>query len=596
MSNYFFKGSKKHNFSNFIISFFSIIPSAKASIVDKVYVPYQDVYDGTLNVLFPIFFVILFSFKNSPSTSMKKNLLPILDDILYNIVTWLIPLIVSVSYDDLLIIKIFAFVNMFLHVICAIIAISLHKTIKQMNTELKLQYLSQMIRSFLIFFPVIVIPIFWTIYITIQHNFDLINTCFLILFGLILISILFILLIYAFKNYVKHQKRRWVHIFAIFWFYSPNTLQTLLIMLKWPINVYFVKLWLFVLILSLTRNVSYYVDKMPDDFLATSTTLVQSFLSFALYEENSRVCVNTSDSSNPFAFTSEDLGRLFEPSLKNWSFLEENEGTDGLIKGLHSDSQAGLNSELEPIGDFGDEDDEQNPVEGSPFYQRIKVFGKNSLPEKKSKFIFELMWMAIQEKSLILLIMAAFFSLVLGLYRDIGVKEVNQTKIHWIEGVAIIITVLIVVLIGSLNDWQKERQFHKLNTNKEDRKIKANRNGRKTLISVHDILVGDVLDLEPGDVTAADGVLISGFNLHCDESAATGESDAVKKLKYEDCLKEENDDDDVAYHHKADPFIISGSKVTEGVGTYLVTGIGVNSFYGKIMMCKYIYIVFLRYI
>ncbi|CAG8616087.1 13734_t:CDS:2 [Rhizophagus irregularis] len=323
---------------------------------------------------------------------------------------------------------------------------------------------------------------------------------------------------------------------------------------------------------------------MPDDFLATSTTLVQSFLSFALYEENSRVCVNTSDSSNPFAFTSEDLGRLFEPSLKNWSFLEENEGTDGLIKGLHSDSQAGLNSELEPIGDFGDEDDEQNPVEGSPFYQRIKVFGKNSLPEKKSKFIFELMWMAIQEKSLILLIMAAFFSLVLGLYRDIGVKEVNQTKIHWIEGVAIIITVLIVVLIGSLNDWQKERQFHKLNTNKEDRKIKANRNGRKTLISVHDILVGDVLDLEPGDVTAADGVLISGFNLHCDESAATGESDAVKKLKYEDCLKEENDDDDVAYHHKADPFIISGSKVTEGVGTYLVTGIGVNSFYGKIMM------------
>ncbi|RGB37817.1 hypothetical protein C1646_621667 [Rhizophagus diaphanus] len=323
---------------------------------------------------------------------------------------------------------------------------------------------------------------------------------------------------------------------------------------------------------------------MPDDFLATSTTLVQSFLSFVLYEEDSRVCVNISDSSNPFTFTSEDLGRLFEPTLKNFSLLEGYGGTDGLIKGLHSDSQVGLNGELEPIGDFGDEDDEQNLIEGSPFYQRIKIFGKNSLPEKKSRFIFELMWMAIQEKGLILLIIAAFFSLVLGLYRDIGAKEVNQTKIHWIEGVAIIITVLIVVLIGSLNDWQKERQFQKLNAKKEDRKIKAIRNGRKTLISVHDILVGDVLHLEPGDVTAADGVLISGLNLHCDESAATGESDAVKKLKYEDCLKEEKDDDDVAYHHKADPFIISGSKVSEGIGIYLVTGIGANSFYGKIMM------------
>src|SRR5436305_11409666 len=58
-------------------------------------------------------------------------------------------------------------------------------------------------------------------------------------------------------------------------FYGPNILQTLLIMLKWPINFYFVKLWLFILILSLTRNVSYYTDKVPEDFLATSSTVVQ---------------------------------------------------------------------------------------------------------------------------------------------------------------------------------------------------------------------------------------------------------------------------------------------------------------------------------
>src|SRR5581483_229700 len=138
----------------------------------------------------------------------------------------LIPLVVSISYDDLLIVKIFALVNMFLHVICAIIAISINKNLNQMKNEMELQYLSQMIRSFLIFFPVIVIPIFWTIYITIQHNFDLIDISFIILFGLILISVLLTLLILTFQKHENHQERRWVYIFAITWFYSPNTLQT----------------------------------------------------------------------------------------------------------------------------------------------------------------------------------------------------------------------------------------------------------------------------------------------------------------------------------------------------------------------------------
>src|SRR5439155_26300287 len=70
-------------------------------------------------------------------------------------------------------------------------------------------------------------------------------------------------------------------------FYGPNILQTFLIMLKWPINLYFVKLWLFILILSSTRNVSYYTNEAPDDFLATSTTLVQVFISYLFRESTS---------------------------------------------------------------------------------------------------------------------------------------------------------------------------------------------------------------------------------------------------------------------------------------------------------------------
>ncbi|CAB4482779.1 unnamed protein product [Rhizophagus irregularis] len=311
-----------------------------------------------------------------------------------------------------------------------------------------------------------------------------------------------------------------------------------------------------------------------------------------------------SSSSNPFAFTPKTLSPLAEPTQKKQSLklLKSYGGLDGLVKGLHTDQRTGLKDEtasLKPItlreitGESNDNIvDEQDNVQyettltadDTLFYQRKNVFGKNILPVKKTKSILELMWIAMQEKVLILLIIAAVVSLGLGLYEDFGVKDPateGQPKIRWVEGVAILIAILIVVLVGSLNDWQKERQFQKLNAKKEDRNVKVTRNGKEALLSVHDVLVGDVLNLEPGDVISVDGVLIAGHNLRCDESAASGESDAVRKMKYEDCLKELEKESESP---KVDPFIISGSKVLEGVGTYIVTGVGVNSFFGKIMM------------
>jgi Ca2+-transporting ATPase len=132
------------------------------------------------------------------------------------------------------------------------------------------------------------------------------------------------------------------------------------------------------------------------------------------------------------------------------------------------------------------------------------------------------------------------------------------------------------------------------------------------MISVHDIQVGDVLHLEPGDIVPVDGVFIEGHNLKCDESAATGESDTIRKQNWQACeramIAHEKEQELNAYHngsetpsssesgfktnkvasteHKSfpDPFILSGSKVLEGVCTFLVTSIGENSYYGRTMM------------
>ena len=59
--------------------------------------------------------------------------------------------------------------------------------------------------------------------------------------------------------------------------------------------------------------------------------------------------------------------------------------------------------------------------------------------------------------------------------------------------------------------------------------IKVIRSGKTQNISVHDLLVGDVMHIETGDVVAVDGVLIHGSGIQVDESSLSGESDLVHK-------------------------------------------------------------------
>ena len=132
-------------------------------------------------------------------------------------------------------------------------------------------------------------------------------------------------------------------------------------------------------------------------------------------------------------------------------------------------------------------------------------------------------------------------------------------------------------MVGSLNDYQKELQFRKLNAQKEARNVKCIRDGQERLMSIYDIVVGDVLRLEPGEVVPVDGVFIGGHNVKCDESSATGESDLIKKSTVEECLAQKKGG-------KMDPFLLSGSKVDEGSGTYICTSVGMRSFEGKIRM------------
>src|SRR5437763_275807 len=100
------------NFIFWKIILFLLIPFASAaSIVDESYKSNrEDVYDAIINTLFPITFVVLTKVSGEESGKIKRILLPLLDDILYNTVTWVIPLIVSFAYDDFLVVKTCVFV------------------------------------------------------------------------------------------------------------------------------------------------------------------------------------------------------------------------------------------------------------------------------------------------------------------------------------------------------------------------------------------------------------------------------------------------------------------------------------------------------
>lgn len=301
---------------------------------------------------------------------------------------------------------------------------------------------------------------------------------------------------------------------------------------------------------------------------------------------------------NPFDFSPGQLNKLLNPkSLPAFVALG---GLPGLTRGLHTDISAGLSADESMIVHKKGHGTTSGPVGSKPadaFADRIRVYRRNVLPEKKPTPLWRLMWMAYNDKVLILLTVAAVISLALGLYETFGAThsssgEGNQThskrsggggsKVDWVEGCAICIAIIIVVMVGSLNDYQKERAFVRLNKKKEDRDVTVVRSGKTMQIPVYDVLVGDILNLEPGDLVPVDGIFIDGHNLKCDESSATGESDQLKKTGAEQVMALL--DDGHTRLQDMDPFIISGSKVLEGVGRCLVTSVGVNSSFGKILM------------
>jgi Ca2+ transporting ATPase len=183
---------------------------------------------------------------------------------------------------------------------------------------------------------------------------------------------------------------------------------------------------------------------------------------------------------------------------------------------------------------------------------RAQAFGLNTTPSPEPTTFFELVLEALSDFTVLTLIGAAGVSITLELW--LATREGREANV--IEGVSIIIAVAVVVLVSAGNNWQKEKQFQALEKISSRAFVRAVRDGGEVRLATEEVVVGDVLKLETGDILCADGVLLQGFDIKVDESHLTGESGEVTK------------------DARTSQALLSGSKVLCGVGTMIVTAVG----------------------
>jgi len=134
-----------------------------------------------------------------------------------------------------------------------------------------------------------------------------------------------------------------------------------------------------------------------------------------------------------------------------------------------------------------------------------------------------------------------------------------------------LLTVLLCIIIGSWNNYAKEKQFQKLMEAREEREVVVIRDRRDVAIPIHLLLVGDIVKINAGDQVPADCIYLSGNKLTVDESSQTGETRDVEKEPFE-----------VENPAEVNPFLISGTMVQDGRGLAMVVCVGENTRMGQI--------------
>lgn len=190
--------------------------------------------------------------------------------------------------------------------------------------------------------------------------------------------------------------------------------------------------------------------------------------------------------------------------------------------------------------------------------QILKEKGENVLEETEKKSVLSVFLEQFADLLVIILIAAALISMVSG--------NVEST-------VVIFAVIILNAILGTVQYVKAEKSLDSLKTLSSPH-AKVLRDGVRKEILSKDVVPGDILMLEAGDMVAADGRILENFSLQVNESSLTGESTNVDK-------KDEDISCDVALGDRIN-MVYSGSLVTYGRAKVLITGTGMNTEMGKI--------------
>ena len=206
----------------------------------------------------------------------------------------------------------------------------------------------------------------------------------------------------------------------------------------------------------------------------------------------------------------------------------------------------------------------KNGLSTEQVQEETQKYGLNELQEKKKDSLFKKFLEQFKDFSIIVLIIAAIVSGIVGVSRGEGITDT----------VIILIVVLLNAIIGVAQESKAEKSLEAL------KKLSAHaakviRNGKETVIPARELVPGDIVILETGDYVSADLRIIEAINLKSQESSLTGESVPVEKEI--EAIREEN----IGIGDRKN-MLFSSSLITYGRGKAIVVETGMNTEVGKI--------------
>lgn len=200
----------------------------------------------------------------------------------------------------------------------------------------------------------------------------------------------------------------------------------------------------------------------------------------------------------------------------------------------------------------------ENGISASEISNRQKIYGVNKFLEKPARPFWMFVWDALQDLTLIILMICAVISVCVGTATEGWPKGLY-------DGIGITTCILMVVIVTAISDYKQSLQFRDLDKEKRNIIVHVTRNGSRTKVSIYDLVAGDIVNLSIGDQVPADGIFIAGYSLSVDESSLSGESEPVN----------------VDMNR---PFLLSGTKVQDGSGKMLITSVGMRTEWGRLMV------------